>query len=228
MSAGHPVYLPASIRTVELITNYYGTRKFREQTGHRAGYGRFCRRSGQRMALPLYDRTERRCGIHPALYRLHLPAWHSRHAQRIHRRSPCADQCSAGLRQAEWWAAVATGGLSGHPYLHHHSWLLCRGGRLVPAVSVCLAGRTGAGRCRLCQKLFRSLLVQSREARAVGCRLRAGHPSGGGAWRAPWHRARVEVAHAHAALPAAGAGGGFVHAARSHRGRAFPAHARLL
>ena len=83
--------------------------------------------SRQRMALPVYGGTERRCAIHHRLCGLRACAWHTMYHERIHNRQTFRLKHGEGLPQTCRQDTFRTGGISGSADGTPRQRLLCRG-----------------------------------------------------------------------------------------------------
>lgn len=57
------------------------------------------------------------------------------------------------------WSSLEVRGISGYSHLYDYPGLLCRGGRMVPAIPLCLCHRTSQWGCGVRKKLFRGVLL---------------------------------------------------------------------
>ena len=140
------------------------------------------------MALPIYGRSEWRCGVHPHLSGVHLVAWFARYVGRVHHRSSFGSQCGSCLSQSCRGQGVGVHGIYGSGDFHDYPRFLCRDSRLVLAVSLCQHHGTGTGRCRLCGQVLPGVLFRPDTSYLVDGGVHPLDPLRGGTRCAQWHR----------------------------------------
>ena len=160
-----------------------------QQTGRNTRVGRFGRRTGQHLAIPLRNRQSRRSRLHTGISGMHPPVRSPHHDSRVLHRTTFARQHGRRLPHTGSGHTLALGGTHGRAGRIPHPGLLLGSGGLDAGV------HPRSGHQQLCRQVgrpvhrcFRQLRGQSLATYALDDYLPAGHALHRGERRRERHR----------------------------------------